>query len=199
MTPLAPTIPLSPATPTPKLLEASFSDLITAAEQAKDLSDQTPTALGLLGAADRQMAQSPCCGHSRPLAGGADFRGATAPCPGRRDVQRPSRTTARTSERRCVGSARSRACRNEVRAFRPSGRVSCSNWKGQFASGSTIWLAIARPDALDRRRSTMRYLTSIGAIAPRTRAGQRTIPPNDLWCGPGMAVRLRWTDCRCSA
>ena len=41
MTPLAPTIPLSPATPTPKLLEPSFSDLITAAEQAKDLSDQT--------------------------------------------------------------------------------------------------------------------------------------------------------------
>ena len=40
MTPSAPT-PVTPAIPTTALLEPSFSDLVTAIEQANDLSEQT--------------------------------------------------------------------------------------------------------------------------------------------------------------
>ena len=40
MTPVTPTIPVTPATPTTTPLEPSFSDLITAIEQANDLPEQ---------------------------------------------------------------------------------------------------------------------------------------------------------------
>ena len=62
---------------------------MSAIEQAKDLSGQTRRHLGLLAAADRQMARSPTCRHSRPLAGFVGLDGAASPRPGRRDVEDP--------------------------------------------------------------------------------------------------------------
>ena len=180
------------------LLEPCFLDLITAIEQAKDLPNR-PGGIGLA-----RYARSPNGWIALPPSFRPSGRQCGFPlrnCIMRGSARRPKRwrTTDRMCGRRCAGSARSRAPLSGARAFRPSGRVSCSNWKGQFGSGSTIWFVIARPDASDQPRSTMRSLTSIGATAPRTRAGHRTIPPGDLWCGPGTAVWQRWTDCRCSA
>ena len=71
MTPVTPTISVTPATPITTPLGPSLSDLIAAIERPTDLPGAEPPALGLLGAADRQVAGSSRRGDSRPLASGA--------------------------------------------------------------------------------------------------------------------------------
>lgn len=172
------------------LLEPCFLDLITAIEQAKDLPKQT----------QRHWACS-----VRQITKWLDRPAAVIPA--RWQAVRVS--TAQLHHARLGATAKTLANhRSNVRAalrwfhkeqgapqrgarLSPEWARLCSNWKGQFGSGSTIWFVIARPDASDQPRSTIRSLMSIGATAPRTQAGQRTIPPGDLWCGPGTAVWLR--------
>ena len=75
---------LVPMTATTTLLEPSFFDLIAAIEQAPRPVGTDPAALGLLAAANRQMAGSPSRGHPRPLAVGTDLRAPIASRPRRR-------------------------------------------------------------------------------------------------------------------
>ena len=86
--------------PTTTLLEPSFLELIAAIEQAAELVGAAPSALGLLIAADRQVAGPSGRGDPRSLERRSSFRGPIASRPSRRhgkdpgepQVQRPGGT-----------------------------------------------------------------------------------------------------------
>ena len=112
-------------------LEPSFVDLIAAIEQAAGPVGAAAAALGLLVAADRQMAGSPAA--VIPARWQA-VRISVANCttPGSASRPRPSRTTSPMSGRRCAGSARSTTCRSRARGYRPSGRGSATGWTSRM-------------------------------------------------------------------
>ena len=171
------------------LLEPCFFDLIAAIEQAQDLPEQTRrhwvcSVRQIAKWLDRPAAVIPARWQR-----GADFSRRNCITRGvgvdGQDAGEP--------QIECAGGAAlvRQGARRPAAGRAPFARVGAfrdSNWKGQFGSGSTIWFATARPAASDQPRSTTRSLMSIGATAPRTPAGQRTIPPGALWCGPGMPV-----------
>ena len=119
-------------TPTTALLEPSFLDLIAAIEQASRAVGAAPTALGLLIAANRQMAGPSGRGDPRPLELGADSPWANCITPGSASRPRPWRTTSPMSGRRCAGSARSTTCRSRGYGYRPSGRGSATGWTSRI-------------------------------------------------------------------
>ena len=75
---MSPTIPLPPRRLRPTLLEPCFLDLITAIEQAKDLPKQTQRHWACSVRQITKWLDRPAAVDSGPLAGGADFLGATA-------------------------------------------------------------------------------------------------------------------------
>ena len=83
------------------------------------------TALGLLIAANRQMAGPSGGGDPGPLALGTDLRWRSCITPGSASRPRHWRTISPMSGQRCAGSPRSTICRSTGCAFRPSGRRFC--------------------------------------------------------------------------
>ena len=134
-------------TATTALLEPSFADLHRGHRAGARAVGAAPTALGLLAAANRQMAGPPSRGDPCPLALRSRLSVANCITLGWASPRRPWRTINPTSGRRCAGSARSTTCHSEECVCRPSGRGS--------ATGSISRIR-------DRLYSFMRYCSARG-------------------------------------